>query len=115
MRPLKNRGTPSRLRVARPRDFGGPTIARKRTRIENVDQPLSGHAYHDTTKSEGSFFVRRVPGLTLLAAAAADGHEITIAARHGDWRLLGRFELEFLGGLWLLYLGPPLAGLESRP
>jgi hypothetical protein len=42
-----------------------------------------------------------VVGMFLLAAGAADGHEL-VTARNADWPLLIRADLEWLGGVWLL-------------
>ena len=47
-------------------------------------------------------FVPTVLGLILLAAWAADSHELLTSAQDDDWRLLARAETEFFGGLWLL-------------
>lgn len=41
-------------------------------------------------------------GLILLAAWAADGHELVASARDDDWSLVARAESAYLGGLWLL-------------
>lgn len=40
-------------------------------------------------------------GLVLVAAGAADGHRLVVE-RSSDWTLLGRADVELLGGLWLL-------------
>jgi poly(3-hydroxybutyrate) depolymerase len=47
--------------------------------------------------------VPTVLGLALLAAAAADNHELMTWARETDWSLLVRADLELFSGLWLLY------------
>jgi poly(3-hydroxybutyrate) depolymerase len=49
-----------------------------------------------------SSFVPMIFGSILLAAGAADGHELMRWARDDDWWLFVRTELEFLGGLWFL-------------
>lgn len=41
-------------------------------------------------------------GLILLAAWAADAHELVTSARDDDWSLFARAESAYLGGLWLL-------------
>ena len=52
--------------------------------------------------------VPAVLGVILLAASGADGHELATLAGDDDWWLIGRFELGFLAGLWLL------SGLAAR-
>jgi poly(3-hydroxybutyrate) depolymerase len=46
--------------------------------------------------------VPTVLGLILIAAAAADGHELCWSARDDGWWLPVRMDLESLGGFWLL-------------
>ena len=41
-------------------------------------------------------------GMLLVAAGAADGHELVVSAREADWGLLLHADLELLGGFWLL-------------
>jgi pimeloyl-ACP methyl ester carboxylesterase len=41
-------------------------------------------------------------GMILIAAGAADAHDLVTSARDADWRLLTRADLEILGGFWLL-------------
>lgn len=41
-------------------------------------------------------------GLILLAAWAADAHELVTSVRNDDWSLFARAEAAYLGGLWLL-------------
>jgi poly(3-hydroxybutyrate) depolymerase len=43
-----------------------------------------------------------VLGVILLAAWAADGHELLTSTRNDDWWLVTRSEFAYLGGLWLL-------------
>ena len=43
-----------------------------------------------------------VLGMLLIAAGAADGHDLVISARDSDWALLVRAYAELLGGIWLL-------------
>lgn len=47
-------------------------------------------------------FVPLVVGMVLIAAAAADGHDLVVSSRDSDWPLLIRADLELLGGAWLL-------------
>ena len=47
-------------------------------------------------------FVPRILGIVLVAAGAADGHDLVVSARDADWFLLIRADLELLGGFWLL-------------
>ena len=46
-------------------------------------------------------FVPSVMGMLLVAAGAADGHDVVVSGRDADWPLLIRADLELLGGLWL--------------
>jgi dienelactone hydrolase len=47
-------------------------------------------------------FVPAILGMILIAAGAADGHDLAISARDADWPLLIRADIELLGGFWLL-------------
>jgi dienelactone hydrolase len=47
-------------------------------------------------------FVPRILGILLVAAGAADGHDLVVSGRDADWPLLIRADLELLGGFWLL-------------
>jgi pimeloyl-ACP methyl ester carboxylesterase len=40
--------------------------------------------------------------MLLVAAGAADGHDLVVSGRDADWPLLIRADLELLGGFWLL-------------
>ncbi len=41
-------------------------------------------------------------GLALVAAGAADGHQLVAGGTGADWALLARADVELLGGFWLL-------------
>jgi hypothetical protein len=45
--------------------------------------------------------VPRFLGIVLVAAGAADGHDLVVSVRDVDWLLLIRADLELLGGFWL--------------
>jgi poly(3-hydroxybutyrate) depolymerase len=53
-------------------------------------------------RSDRCALVLTALGFLALAAGAADGHELASAPRNDEWLLAARFELEWLGGLWLL-------------
>ncbi len=55
-----------------------------------------------TTRRDRWSFVPWVLGMLLLAAGAADGHDLVVSARDAGWLLLIRADLELLGGFWLL-------------
>jgi dienelactone hydrolase len=46
-------------------------------------------------------FVPRILGIVLVAAGAADGHDLVVSVRDFDWLLLICADLELLGGFWL--------------
>jgi pimeloyl-ACP methyl ester carboxylesterase len=53
-------------------------------------------------RDAGRAFVLPFVGMLVLAAGAADGHDLRVSARDTDWALLVRADLEILGGVWLL-------------
>jgi hypothetical protein len=54
------------------------------------------------SKSPRCSSVPTVLGSLLLAAGAADSHDLIVSARDADWALLIRADLEWLAGIWLL-------------
>ena len=55
-----------------------------------------------TTRGEQWSFVPEALGMLLVAAGAADGHDLVVSGRDADWPLLIRADLELLDGIWLL-------------